>query len=104
MAVRDRLLRQDLPDEATLRAQLEAELRSPDDSTNDPLIVIERPHATSIHLFGIWSRFDGVDQYVRSRVLLDAFKAAKGEQEALKVTVAMGLTPEEAERMGMAIR
>jgi hypothetical protein len=38
---------------------------------------------------------------VRSRIILDAFKAVRGEQAALAVTVSMGLTPDEATRMGI---
>jgi hypothetical protein len=38
---------------------------------------------------------------VRSRIILDAYNEAKGEQEALKVTAAMGLTREEATRLGI---
>ncbi len=37
----------------------------------------------------------------RSRMILDAFKEVRGEREALNVTVSMGLTPPEAQRMGI---
>lgn len=100
MPVRDSLYTRNLPDEADLRAELISELRAPNES-GEPVIVIERSRPSSIHLFAVWSRFEEVEQYVRSRVLLDAFKEAKGEDEALKVTVSMGLTPVEAQRMGI---
>lgn len=100
MAVRESLPRGSLPEEAELRRQIEAELRSPTDNP-EPLIVVERPHPSTIHLFVIWSRFQCLEQVVRSRVVFDAFVAVRGEQEAQNVTVSMGLTPEEARRMGI---
>jgi hypothetical protein len=49
----------------------------------------------------IWSRFDGLEQLVRSRIILDVFGEVRGEHEASNVTVSMGLTPAEARRMGI---
>ena len=100
MPVRDQLARNDLPQEGELRAALEAELRAPH-AEGEPVIVIERPNPSTSHVFVIWFRFDGFEQTVRSRLVLDAYLAAKGEPEAMKVTVAMGLTPAEATRMGI---
>jgi hypothetical protein len=100
MPVRESLLRYEIPGEAELRSQIEAELRTPSDN-GEPVISIERPHPSTTHLFVVWSRFEHVDQLVRSRIILDAFRAARGEQEALAVTVSMGLTPTEADRMGI---
>ncbi len=101
MPVRETLIRSALPQEAELRNQLEAELRNPTDNP-EPVIVVERPHPTTTHLFVIWSRFDGLEQVVRSRIILDAFEDVRGEREALNVTVSMGLTPAEAGRMGIS--
>lgn len=100
MPVRERLNRTDLPQEADLQRQIEAELRDPQES-GEPVIVIEQPNPSTTHLFVIWSRFEGLEQVVRSRIILNAYAAARGEQEALRVTVSMGLTPNEAERMGI---
>lgn len=101
MSVRETLTHRALPEEAELRRLLEAELRNPTDHS-EPVIVVERPHPTTTHLFVIWSRFDGLEQVVRSRVILDAFGEVRGEHEALNVTVSMGLTPAEAGRMGIS--
>jgi hypothetical protein len=101
MPVRETLDRGVLPVEAELKRQLEAELRNPTNNP-EPVIVIERPHPTTTHLFVIWSLFDGLEQVVRSRIVLDAFEEVRGEREALNVTVSMGLTPAEASRMGIA--
>lgn len=101
MPVRDNLTQSALPSETALQAELENELRSPK-ASGEPDIVIERPHPTTIHLVVIWSKFQGIEQVIRSSIILDAFVAAKGIPEAQKVTVAMGLTPDEAQRMGIS--
>jgi hypothetical protein len=100
MPVRNSLRRTDLPDEGELRRELVAELRAPHDA-GEPDIIIEEPNAGTTHVFVRWSRWDGLEQTVRSRIILDAFAEVKGEPELMKVTVAMGLTPSEADRMGI---
>lgn len=101
MPIRDSLKSTGAPDDAALQAELEAELTSPKEA-GEPVIVIERPHPTTVHLFVIWSKFIGVDQAVRSTIILDSYAAVKGVHEAQKVTVAMGLTPDEAKKMGIS--
>jgi hypothetical protein len=100
MPVRNTLQRHELPQEADLRDELIGELRTPREA-GEPDIVIEQPGTGTVHLYVKWARWNGLEQTVRSRIILDAYTAVKGEQEALKVTVAMGLTPTEAERMGI---
>jgi hypothetical protein len=102
MPIRDSLQRGDVPTEAELRGELEAELRHAKEE-GEPLIVIERPNPSTTHLFVIWSKFDGLEQVVRSRLILDAYEAVRGQSEALKVTVSMGLTQPEADRMGIKV-
>ena len=86
--------------ESKLRRDLEAELRSPT-AKAEPVILIEDTNPQTIHLFVVWSRWGDLEQIVRSRIIMDAFKAVKGQEEALKVTVAMGLSKEEAGRLGI---
>ena len=102
MPVRDSLEKVGVPNEAELRSEIEAELRNakPD---GEPLIVIERPHPSTTHLFVIWSKFGDLEQIVRSRLILDAYENVKGKAEAAKVTVSMGLTQVEAGRMGIKV-
>jgi len=100
MPVRNSLRRIELPDENELRRDLVAELRAPHDD-GEPDIIIERPNAGTTHLFVKWGRWDGLEQTVRSRIIMDAFTEVNGEAEAMNVTVAMGLTPGEADRMGI---
>lgn len=100
MPVRDTLKRQAVPSEEELRSELKAELVVPKES-GEPEIVIERPNNATTHLFVIWSKWGDLEQTVRSRIVIDAFAEVRGEDEADKVTVAMGLTPAEAARLGV---
>jgi hypothetical protein len=86
--------------EAELREALQAELKDPQD-TGEPMIVIDRPSPGSIHLYVIWSKWEGIEHVIRSRIILDAFESVRGEKEADDVTVSMGLTQEEADRLGL---
>ncbi len=100
MPVRDTLARQDVIGEHELRAELKAELDNPKQA-GEPEIVIERPTPSTTHLFVTWSKWGGLEQMVRSRIIFDAYAEAKGQEEALKVTVAMGLTLTEAAQLGV---
>lgn len=94
------LHRHDVASEAELRGKLEAELQNPKEK-GEPEIIIASPTPGTTHLYVIWSQWDDLDQVVRSRIILDAFTAVRGEQEALQVTVSMGLTQAEADRLGI---
>lgn len=101
MPVREGSLRKPgVPDEKTLRGELEAELRNPKDS-GEPDIIIDRANPSTTHLYVIWSKWGDLEQMVRSRIILDAFTEVRGEEEAIDVTVSMGLTPSEADRLGV---
>jgi hypothetical protein len=101
MPLRDALNRPGVSGEQDLQNELIKEIRDPKER-GEPDIIVERPNASTIHLFVIWSKWENLDQMVRSRIILDGYAAAVGEQEALKVTVAMGLTKPEADRLGIA--
>jgi hypothetical protein len=100
MPIREKLEKAEAPQEATLRADLKAELESPKES-GEPEIIIERPNPFTTHLYVIWSKWQDLEQMVRSRIILDAYTEARGQVESDKVTVAMGVTPDEAARMGI---
>jgi hypothetical protein len=100
MPVRDTLERPGVLGEEVLRAELRAELEHPK-ASGEPEIVIERPNPATVHLYVIWSKWNDLEQMARSRIILDAYTETKGESEANKVTVAMGLTPAEASRLGV---
>lgn len=101
MTVRTKLTLTPGPTEEDLKNELLGELKAPKE-VGEPDIIIQGKAPAGVHLFVIWSKWAGLEQVVRSRIILDAYEAWKGEQEALRVTVSMGLLPEEAKTMGIS--
>ena len=54
-----------------------------------------------ISLYVIWSRWIGLDEIDRSEVIASACERARGRDYVIRVTSAVGLTPEEADRAGI---
>jgi hypothetical protein len=69
-----------------------------------PVIVLEGGKGQPRHIYVIWDEWRGLDQRQRSEVIMDVVEHLTG-RHALRdlslVTVAMGLTAEEAKRMGI---
>jgi len=88
-----------------LLAQLEQEWRIPDPAANEPVIIetsdVLRPQQTPTRLYVVWSDWRDLTQRRRSEMIMDAYIAVRGRTAALNVTLAMGVTPDEAERMGI---
>lgn len=69
----------------------------------DPLIVIEEiPHSDSTHVTVIWEKWKDIDAEERGRIILNAIAEEKGEAEMLRVTMALGLTKDEAKLLGIS--
>ena len=83
-----------------LKARLAEEFRHPQEQEPEPVIV-EETSVSGMRLYVIWSAWSELDQRVRSKIILDAYQEARSQLEALKVKVAMGLTPQEATVMGI---
>jgi hypothetical protein len=100
MPIRSSLAHLPSPNEEDLRRELLGELQAPKNA-GEPDVIVETKGG-GVHLFVVWSKWTGLEQAIRSRVILDAYEEWKGEQDALRVTVSMGLTPDEARTMGIA--
>lgn len=87
-----------------LEEHLVHELTTPsDDPSAQPVIIAEPPGQGPItRLFVIWDEWAPLAQQDRSEIIMDAYVRAKGQPEAVKISVAMGLTAAEAARMGIA--
>jgi hypothetical protein len=73
------------------------------DPKAQPIIVGEPPEPAPItRLFVIWDEWAALSQQDRSEIIMDAYVRAKGQAEAVRISVAMGLTAAEAARMGIA--
>ena len=85
-----------------LQKRLTEEFLHPADAYSAPFINIERP-GTSIHLLVIWDDWRDLSQQDRSYLILRAYESAHGADAATEVSVAMGLTTGEAERLGFEL-
>jgi hypothetical protein len=67
-----------------------------------PLIVLEGKKGEPLHIYVIWDAWKGLSQQERSEIIMDVVENLTGEnafRDLSLVTVAMGLTAEEAKRM-----
>ena len=78
------------------------EMTNPQPGTAEPIIILEgQGQQTPTHLYVIWSDWGQLTQLERSEIVLEAYRVAKGTSYASQLRVALGLTREEAERMGI---
>jgi hypothetical protein len=78
------------------------EIRSPQPGTAEPIIILEsQGQQVPTHLYVIWGEWGQLTQLERSEIVLEAYREAKGVASAANLRVALGLTSEEAERMGI---
>ena len=82
-----------------MQERLTQEFEHPSQDYIPPFINIERP-GERVHLLVVWDDWRSFSQQERSVVIMDAYRAAEGAEAASLVSVAMGLTQQEAERLG----
>jgi hypothetical protein len=83
-----------------LRERLSNEFRNPREDEPEP-VFIEDHTPVGTRLYVIWSAWGDLNQRQRSEIIMDAFREARPQPEVFRVTVAMGLTPDEARQMGV---
>src|SRR5205085_11400035 len=67
-----------------------------------PLILEEKiPSTKSRHVRVIWDRWKELDDEQRSAVIVDAYTQAEGADAANEITIADGVTPQEALALGL---
>ena len=92
-------------DYSTLLARLTQEWERPDPDAVEPVIIETsdslRPQQAPTQLYVIWSEWRDLTPRRRSEMMMDAYIAARGRPSALNVTLAMGLTPQEADNLGI---
>lgn len=102
MPVRKRL-HAELPSTASdLKTRLVAEWRRSQSDQSQPVIIEESGGANQpLHVYVIWDEWSDLDMVDRSEIIMDACAERYGRDQSLNVTVAMGLTSVEADRMGI---
>lgn len=100
MPLRHKLKTRFDPATDALRQRLIEEWRSPREQAGAPVIIEEEGvgnQPTRLHV--IWDDWADLDQEGRSEIIMDAYETVRGRDKSLLVTVAMGLTRKEADRM-----
>jgi len=103
MPVRNMTKRTPAPEAAALERIIVQEWRANTDNPDQPIILIDEtgPVQTK-HVFVVWDRWRGMEQLDRSETIMKACEEMMSPEELQRVTVAMGLTKEEARRMGIS--
>ncbi|MBI4578968.1 MAG: hypothetical protein HY718_04645 [Planctomycetes bacterium] len=102
MPVRPLPKRPPSPEAPTLKNRLVREWRNKKSTAAQPIILQESGESSQpIRVYVIWDDWKEVSGIERSEIIMDAFEAVHGKRKALNVTVAMGLTSAEADRMGI---
>ena len=85
-----------------LVAALAKELQrdQPTGPADAPQIVEEEQRSGFLHVAVIWDNWQDVDRADRGKVIMDAYQQQRVDDVA-KITVALGLTHAEAERIGV---
>lgn len=84
-----------------LAERLLEEWRAQQTGEGEPLIIEEAPRRGERpnHLYVVWSEWSDLTPIERSKMILQAYEKYKGRDIANSVTLAMGLTPNEARLM-----
>jgi hypothetical protein len=98
-----KLGKRQLPPEAqNLKKQLVREWKNKKSTAAQPIILEESGGASQpLHVYVIWDEWNKLSGIERSEIIMDAFEEVHGKAKALNVSVAMGLTPVEADRIGI---
>jgi hypothetical protein len=69
-----------------------------------PLIIEEEGKFGFRHVTVVWSLWEGVREEERGYVIMEAYGRTYDPAELLKITLAVGLTPDEADKLGLEWR
>jgi hypothetical protein len=84
--------------------RLVAEWRVEKNPEPKPYVIIEGDEKNGpLHIYVVWDEWEGLSMEERSRTIMDAFEKVESQENQFRVTIAMGLTPEEAPRMGIEL-
>jgi hypothetical protein len=80
------------------------EWTQPASPNTEPIIFEEAGQGQRLaHVYVVWSRWADVDRVERSEIIMEAAERKLPAEDVLNITIAMGLTPDEAIRMGMVL-
>ncbi len=85
--------------EDVLRDRLAQEYKNPAEGNSQPLFSFDRP-GNKVHILVIWDEWKFLPMKDRCRIALEAYEQAFGESQVLDVSASLGLTSDEAKRLG----
>jgi len=84
--------------------RLAGELKGEKSEDPKPYVLVEGDEANGpLHIYVVWEEWESLAMQERSSVVMEAYKTCESPENVLRVTVAMGLTPEEAPRYGIDV-
>lgn len=104
MPVIKKKLRPEHPDHRRFVDELVRHLRNEADLPPMPRIIEEDdPLSKNMHVYVLWDAWSSVSERERSEIILEAYAEARSQLEMLRITIAMGLTPLEAKKVGIEL-
>jgi len=86
----------------SLVQELLNEWSNPNASRTEPIILEESgPGAKIAHVYVIWSKWEQMDRVERSEIIMEAAERRLPPQDVANISIAMGLTAQEAQRLGL---
>jgi hypothetical protein len=90
---------------AALVDELFAEWQNVHSTNREPVILVEKTRdGKPAHFYVIWTKWSAVERNVRSEIIMDAAEKKFSPDDMQAVTIAMGLTPDEADRFNLKWR
>ncbi|MDD4891353.1 MAG: hypothetical protein PHU85_15640 [Phycisphaerae bacterium] len=91
------------PEQSRLTDRLASEWAEQTEAA-EPVILEETTRDGIVHVFVVWSDWASLTREQRGEIIMDAAERVKSKDQLLKITIAMGLTPDEADRFGITWR
>jgi hypothetical protein len=93
------------PEQADFVKRLAKEWQSTNSTAEEPVILEEPNRQGQIeHVYVVWGDWAHLDRTLRGEIIMDAAEKVKPKADVVKITIAMGLTPDEADRFGLKWR
>ncbi|HWE97803.1 MAG TPA: hypothetical protein VG269_27860 [Tepidisphaeraceae bacterium] len=66
-------------------------------------VILEESSAKGevVHVYVVWSQWAHLNRDQRGEIVMEVAELVKLRQDLLKITIAMGLTPHEADKFGL---
>jgi len=85
--------------------RLAKEWQFPDATATEPVILEEQDKKGDlVHVYVVWSDWAQLDREKRGDIIMEAAEHVKPSEQVLNITIALGLTPDEADRFNLKWR